>query len=257
MSRWLRILVAGSLLISNPAFATNEDEDKDEDKNDISQILDSMGYPELQVVPRASERLRMEAIAERGNWYVSHWPIQVSGLATLFVGATSSSNRKKDITSKEESDANTIALVTQAVGATWLVGTVLLGAQKPYRDGMRNISRHNGKDERSLLLRERLAEEALERPARIMRVLATVSMITNFSMNVASAVYADDKGKMYAGLGAILAFLPLMFQDPTIATHNKHIEYKKKIYAPLKGASVHYDPESKTLTPMTNLVWLF
>ncbi|NJL24773.1 MAG: hypothetical protein HC902_06125 [Calothrix sp. SM1_5_4] len=54
-----------------------------------------------------------------------------------------------------------------------------------------------------------------------------------------------------------MAFLPLMFEDHTIAVYDKHLEYKKKIYAPLKTGSFHFDPESKTLTPMTNLVWMF
>ncbi len=60
------------------------------------------------------------------------------------------------------------------------------------------------------------------------------------------------------GISAVLlAFLPYMFEDHAIEVHNKHIEYKKKIYTPLKGASVHFDPETKKITPMTTLAWTF
>ncbi len=45
------------------------DDDEDKTDNEVANILNSMGYPELQVVPRASERLRIEAKEERGNWF--------------------------------------------------------------------------------------------------------------------------------------------------------------------------------------------
>lgn len=246
------------MILSIDVRAAEKDEEEDQDtKSDVSDILNSMGYPELQVVPRASERLKMEAKAEAGSWFVTHWPVEVSGLATLYTGFSSTSNRKEDLSSKNKDDADTIATVTQAVGAGWLVAGLLIGGQRPYYHGERALKKFTGKDERSLLLKERLAEEALERPARTMRVLTVVSVITNFTMSGLSAIYADDQGKMVAGVSAVLAFLPLMFKDPTIAVHDKHIEYKKKIYAPLKSAAVRLEPDSKTLTPMTQLTWYF
>ncbi len=227
----------------------------DEADAEISDILNSMGYPELQVVPRASERLKIEARMESSNWYVAHWPVELSGLATLAAGFMS--GEKDGLSSKEKDDAATISMLTKGVGLGWVVGGVLLGAQKPYNRGKRAIDKVGGKDERALLLRERLAEEALEKPARVMRVLQHVAVATNFTMNVASMVYADDQGMVISGVAAVLSFLPYMFQDPAIAVHDKHIEYKKKIYTPMKGASLHVDRDSGKLTPMTNLVWTF
>lgn len=258
LKKWIALGSAAFMILSASAGAAEKEDEEDQDtKSDVSDILNSMGYPELQVVPRASERLKMEAKAESGSWFVSHWPIEVSGLATLYTGFSSSSNRKENLSTKNEDDANTIATVTQAVGASWLAAGLLIGAQRPYYNGEKAIKKFTGKDERSQLMRERLAEESLEKPARTMRVLTVVSVITNFTMNGLSAIYADDQGKMVAGVSAILAFLPLMFKDPSIAIHDKHIEYKKKIYAPLKSASVRLEPESKTLTPMTQLTWYF
>lgn len=239
------------------AGAQTDDKEEAESKNDVSQILDSMGYPELQVVPRASERLRMEAKSESGSWFVSHWPVELSGLYTLYVGLTANSNRRSDLESNEETDAKTIATITTGVGAAWVVGGVLLGAQRPYRSGLRSVNKINGKDERSQLMRERLAEEALEKPARTMRVLQYISVATNLTVNALSTTYANDQGKITAGLGVILSFLPLVFKDPTITVYEKHIEYKKKIYAPLATGSLHIDSTNGVITPVTNLVWLF
>ncbi|MGE0528656.1 MAG: hypothetical protein AB7G93_03215 [Bdellovibrionales bacterium] len=238
---------------ANPA----DKEEDDDEKSEISQILDGLGYPELQVVPRASERLRMEARIEAGTWFVSHWPVEVSGLVTMYVGLSNKNSNKEDLSASEKDAASTINSVATAVGAGWLIGGLVLGLQRPYREGIRTIIRYKGEDERTVLTRERLAEEALEKPARTMRVLQTLSVITNLTVNVLSAVHADDKGKITAGVGALLAFLPVMFEDPTITVYDKHIEYKKKIYAPLKSASLHYDSETNSVTPMTYLVWQF
>lgn len=240
----------------------NTNDPKDETKADskdseIANILNSMGYPELQVVPRASERLRIEAKEERGSWFVMHWPIELSGLATLYNGLTADNNLKSNLSSNERSDAKTIHTFTAAVGAAWVTGGLILGFQRPYAQGYRSLSKGQPKDDRQALMRERLAEEALERPARVMRVLKHISVITNFSMNALSAIHLDDQGKVVAGTAAVLAFLPYMFEDHTIAVHDKHIEYKKKIYTPLKGASLFVDPESKKMTPLTTLTWNF
>jgi hypothetical protein len=216
-----------------------------------------MGYPELQVVPRATERLYMEAKAEDMSYLLTHWPIELSGLSTLAVGLTDKRHQRGDLSAKEVRDANSIAAATTAVGAGWLIGGLLLGAQRPYYTGQRSVSKYSSKDERSVLLRERLAEEALERPARIMRVLEAVAVTTNLAVNVASMIHANDSGKAGAGLAALVSLLPLMFEDHNIMVYDKHLEYKKKIYAPIKSASIVYDPYSRSYTPVTQLTWLF
>ena len=223
--------------------------------SEVTDILSSMGYPELQVVPRASERLRIEAKAESGGWWRMHWPIELSGLATLTVGLTAA--QKEGLSNSDKDNASTIKTFTQAVGLGWFVGGMLLGAQKPYINGQKAMNKVSGKDERAALMRERLAEEAMERPARTMRMLQHISVVTNFTMNALSMVYTDDAGKVTAGVAMVLAFLPYMFEDHSIGLYDKHIEYKKKIYTPMKGATIFYDPESKQVTPLTTLAWTF
>ncbi|NJL24774.1 MAG: hypothetical protein HC902_06130 [Calothrix sp. SM1_5_4] len=168
MKRLSLISLLSLALLCASAFANTKAEEKEENNSDpeISEILNSVGYPELQVVPRASERLLIEAKAERGSWFIQHWPVELSGLTTLYVGLTSKNNRAQGLTAEQKKDADSINAATTAVGAGWIVGGLILGAQMPYATGMRAIGRTKGKDDRSVLMRERLAEEHLENRAR-------------------------------------------------------------------------------------------
>ena len=255
----MKLVILGALLFFLPFSAIAQDDalEKDPTDKEIKEILHSIGYPELQVVPRASERLRMEARYENNYWWISHWPVQVSGLMTMYVGMTATSSHRDDLSDRESRDAKTVATLTTGAGLAWVAGGILLGAQKPYVNGIRAVNRISGKDDRSTLMKERMAEEALERPARVMRILQHLSVFSNFALNAANIHYADEEGKMMAGLAAFISFLPYMFEDNSIAVYNKHIEYKKKIYAPLKTASFHVDSETGALTPMTGLLWTF
>ena len=255
MNGLIRVLLLLTLF-GNAAFAKEDDNEEKTNDSEVAQILNSMGYPELQVVPRASERLRLEAKEERGSWFVTHWPIELSGLATLTTGFMADDNQR-ELSSKDQANAKTVNTFTQVVGTAWIAGGLVLGGMKPYGNGYRGLSKGPAKDERAALLRERLAEEALERPARTMRILRHVSVLSNFSMNVLSGVYQNDKGRVIAGVGAVLSFLPYMFEDHSVATYEKHLDYKRKIYTPLKGASVHLDPETGKMTPLTTLTWNF
>lgn len=226
--------------------------------SDITDIVDKLEYPELQVIPRASQRLKIEAADEDHTWFYTHWPIQVSGLATLAVGLAGTQLRS-DLSSQQQSDSTQVATITKTIGLGWVAAGVLLGLQRPYRTGMRTIlqTKDSEKGERAALLRERLAEEALERPAKTMRVLTWVSVVTNFTASALMGAYLTDQGRITAGVSALLAFLPLAFEDHAIEVYEKHTEYKKKIYGPLSGMGFGFDPKNQELVPMTQLVWNF
>ena len=200
----------------------------------------------------------MEARSENGaGWLFEHWPVEISGLATAFVGFTGPGNRRTGLNSAQVSEANTISSVTAAVGVGWVVGGILLGADKPYKSAQSTIQKYPGKDERSSLMRERMAEEALERPAKIIRVLQYFAVATNVAVDGLSIIYANNGGRIDAGVGVTLAFLPILFQDHSIDIYEKQIEYKKKIYSPIKTVSFSYDPYHRTMTPIPALAWTF
>jgi hypothetical protein len=252
-------LTLAAFFVLSAANAQEPDTKKEDPakRNEISDILDSMGYPELQVVPRASERLAIEAKAEDTSAAFTHWPVQFAGLTTAIVGFMAKGNSRTDLTTKEQSDTTTIASVTQVVGLGWIVGGAIMGLQRPYRSGERAISKYPGKDDRSTLMRERLAEETLEKPARTARVMENFAVITDVTMNIACAWHANETGKISAGIGVLLSFLPYVFEDHAIDVYERQMEYKKKIYTPIKSVSFSYDPNHKTLTPLAGLTWNF
>lgn len=224
---------------------------------DVGALVKDLDYPELQVVPRASERLKMEAKDEDSGWFVTHWTIEVAGLATAFTGFQGKSELRESLTEAQKSDAASVATLTQAVGLGWFAAGIILGLQRPYRAGMNSIAKVSGKDERSVLLRERLAEEALEKPTRYIRPIQVAAVVTNLGMNFLMGSYMTDKGRLTAGVAATLSLLPFMIEDATILTWDKHREYKKKIYGPLSSTSFGYDEKGKTFYPMANFLWTF
>lgn len=249
---------AGLATSSAPAIGPGSGSTADSGlSSDIADIINNLDYPEIQVVPRASERIRFEAREEERSWYYMHWPIQLSGMATLLAGTLGRSQLRDSLNETEKNDANSVLAATQAVGAGWVVAGVLLGLQKPYRSAYYTISKYPGKDERSILMRERLAEEALERPARLIKPLQIASVVTNFSLCVLSGTFMTDQGRLIAGVSAVLAFLPMIFEDHTVHVYEKHLEYKKKIYGPLSSASVGYDPKSRSFYPTAMLTWSY
>lgn len=226
--------------------------------SDITDIVDKLEYPELQVVPRASQRLKIEAADEDHNWYYAHWPVEVAGLMTLMTGLQASTLRD-GLLAQEKTDSAFVSNITKTIGAGWLIGGVLVGLQQPYRSGMKMIAhtKDSEKGDRAALLRERLAEEALERPAKMMKVITVASSITNCAASLLMGYYLTDQGRMVAGASAILAWLPFMFEDHSIEVYEKHLEYKKKIYGPLTGVAVGFDPKTRQAVPMTQLTWNF
>ncbi len=235
----------------------SERPEKSEKTSELRSLMDNLDYPELQVVPRATERLAMEAKDEKSSWFMTHWQFEISGLFTALVGFSGSSQARKDLTTEEKDMSSKLGAATGAVGASWFLAGVLLGMRKPYQEGMNNITKYSGKGIRAAVLRERLAEEAMERPTRVIRPLKWVSAFTNFSMNMAMGYYLTDQGRVMAGIAAFLAFLPMMYEDHNISVYERHLEYKAKIYGPVSSVVPHYDSQSKKAIPFARLTWTF
>src|SRR5689334_1777340 len=87
-------------------------------------------YPELSVVPRASDRLQSEAEQESGNRWTTFLPMQVSALTTLGAGITSL-----------DPVYPTNGVIGIGVGGGWLlVTTVMALAYHPYSSSNANVS---------------------------------------------------------------------------------------------------------------------
>jgi hypothetical protein len=90
-----------------------------------------------------------------------------------------------------------------------------------------------------------------------MHFVENAAMTSLAICNIASAWHANESGKITAGVGLLLTFIPYFFEDHSIDVYEKHVEYKKKIYTPLKSAYFSYDGKNKALVPMTGLAWEF
>lgn len=204
-------------------------------------------YPELLVTPRTSERLEREANAEaRGRWTVN-LPIQVSAALTFTTALIHSGTLDVNRDPNKRS-----ALAGEVVGGAWIVATVALSAfYRPYSSGWEEVGPMPARSKREQLSRERLAEEAIERPARLSRRLSILSAATNF----AAAVYmANYSGKGTLGVpativSAIAAFVPIVFPYHWQTVANDQREYKKRIYGPIASAAVFPEPGTGRAAP--------
>lgn len=226
--------------------------------DDEKGFLAGLDYPELQVVPRASDRLLMEAQEERSSFISSYWPVQISSIALIVAGATAAGKYDQDEPNESQKKENQFASqMGVLVGAMWLGGTVYLNHTLSYSKALPDIKKISGKDKRSALLKERLAEEALERPAKIARAINNLSIWTNFILAGYIAAQSKQALPSYAGWAIGLSFLPLLIENRIVENWDKHQEYKRKIYAPITRFDFAIDPNSKQLTPVLGLQWRF
>lgn len=225
----------------------------------IRELFESLDYPELQVVPRASQRLKIEAIDEKKNWWYVHWPIQVSALSTLTLGFMANSRFDSGLSAERLEDGKTAATAAKLVGGGWLIGTLLIGLQNPYSSGLQNLSKVKGNSRRNQLLRERMAEETLEKAAKLMKRLKTISIATNLVTVVALGSHFDETGIVYTAISGALAFLPMWFEDRHVFVYDKHMLYKRQIYAPMASLGLYPENNGQKVNwqPTFNLSWKF
>lgn len=185
-------------------------------------------YPELLVVPKASQRLTTLANQESKSRFSTHFILQAPAFFTLLAGFSA--------TSMEEPESREAGAIASGIGLGWLIGTLGLSAMyTPYRSGQQEIAGLGEKSQEQILAKERRAEEALYFPAYLMRRVQYISALTNFAgaIAVTSLPEENDKVKALAGVAAIMAFLPLVFDHPWIINYDQQQEYKKKIYGPV------------------------
>jgi hypothetical protein len=201
-------------------------------------------YPELLVVPKASQRLTTLANQESKTRFRTHLVFQVPAFFTLMAGASAMS--MKEAQSKEA------AAIASGIGLGWIVGTMGLSAMyTPYRNGQQDIAGLGEKTLEQQLAKERRAEEALHFPAYLMRRVQYIAAFTNFAGAIAitSLPEENEKVKAVAGIAAVMAFLPLVFDHPWIINYDQQQEYKKKIYGPLAELTLLPESTQEKVTP--------
>lgn len=211
---------------------------------------DGYQYPELLVVPRASQRLATEANNEAKAGFRTHFILQAPAFMTLIAGASA--------TTMKEAKSKETGAIAAGVGLGWLVATLgLSSVYTPYRTGQAEVGPMSEKSREQSLAKERRAEEALAFPAYIMRRVQYISAFTNFAASIAIAGLPEENEKIKAlgGVAAAVALLPLIFDHPWIATYEQQQDYKKKIYGPV--AQLTLLPQAQSWTPGLELSFRF
>lgn len=225
---------------------------------DESLLFKNIDYPELQVVPRASDRLSLEAAQERDRKNSFFWTLQTPAVATFIAGlATYKRYQSEPLTDQQKIDHDRNSTLAMGVGIGWLGLNYYLMNMEPYMDGLSRINKIRKTDRRSELLRERLAEEVFERTAKTMRFVSHLSVITN---SIAILGCVDKTSTDYSVALIIpftISFFPYIFSQRYIDVYEKHQEYKRKIYAPISLFNLYYDNKSQTYTPVYGLAWNF
>lgn len=221
-------------------------------------FLAGLDYPELQVVPRASERLNIELQLEKSSMLGHYWPVQTAAIGLIVAGLSSSGKYKQtvptDAQKKEHQFSTQLGIIT---GSLWIAATYMLEHPSTYSQSQGEIKKITGKDKKSLLLKERLAEEALERPAKMAQLINTMAVWSNLVLSLYINEHSKQGTVNYAALAAGLAFIPWVFENRLISNWEKHLEYKRKIYAPITMIDLQIDPKSGKATPLLGFQWQF
>lgn len=214
-------------------------------------------YPELQVTPRASERLKIEAIKEKKSPMAVHRAIQISALTTLTAGLLQIGQTNSDEDPDVEKDNEKSPYLGITIGGSWLAGTFLLKQYiNPYRSAYRSIvvtpnRKKRRMTKRELLVQERMSEEAINKAASLGTKLIWFSTITNFATNAYMLSRAKDgsHAKITDALGMLFAWAPIVFPHTWQNVSREQRKYKKKIYAPIAYSTILFDKYSQKAAP--------
>ena len=191
----------------------------------------SPNYPELMVVPKASERLNIEASRSDLNGWSNFLPLHVAATTTLTAGILTLNDLDKD-----HDSAGIYPKIAIAVGAGWLATSVWLhSSYRPYYKSFQEVKKINGQTTRVQLAAERMAEEHINQIATLGKKIKWLSFFTNAgasALTIGSAK-SDSAAKGTAFLGTLTSFLPLLFPLSWEQVSEDQQSYKKKIFGPV------------------------
>jgi hypothetical protein len=220
----------------------------------------SFEYPELSVVPRATERLQTEVARERTQGWKSQLPFLVPAAVTTASGLVMLGTGTKTDTDPGNAGAQYAPWAGIGVGAAWLaVSLVVLNQSSIYEEGVTSVAALPKATQRDQLARERRAEEVIFHAGSIARRLKWLSVASQLGTGAFMAVSAKkDTLGLYMGLAsAATAFTPVIFPHTWERTESLHREYKKRIYAPVLGATLLSDPNGRAVSPGLLLAFRF
>jgi hypothetical protein len=212
----------------------------------------SFDYPELSVVPRASERIESESQKEKSDGWKSQLSLLAPATMSILSGAILAGSGTKSDTDLGNTGAKYAPWVGIGVGAAWwAVSFAVLNSMEPYTDGWSETSKMPAKTQREQLARERRAEESIRKAGALARRLKWISVVSNLGASafMATSAQKNSIGLYAAAASGVVALTPLLFPHPWETNERLHHEYKKRIYAPVLGATVLSDPNGFIFSP--------
>ncbi len=218
-------------------------------------------YPELNMVPRNSERLEQEAAKENvGRNLANVLPMHAAGAGSLMAG----------ILNYNGADP-TVGIVAISAGSATILGTTLFALfYSPYKDGVAELPA-KGSSLRDRLQRERMAELYIDRAAGNINRLRWFVSVVNFGVSIAAGASAVSRGMSTAGpapfflsgaaglsigvAGALVAIAPLIFKPYWISVAHEQDDFRKRNFAPVAGVGL--TPVGSSFEPTLQLAWKF
>ena len=219
--------------------------------------LKALDYPELQVVPRASERLALEAGAVRDKGVMLLFPYVASSAMTLSSGLIVGSSLKPILDADERARAVTNSKLAIGVGAIGLGMVYWYTYADHYGTALTQIRNFKNRDRRTELLKERLAEEAFEKSANLITQWKWIFTLTNLVVSAQLTDKTTGDTNVIPSLSVAAALLPLVITTGYETHYSKQLEYKRKIYVPLTWFDYGYNPAVAGWQPQLNAVWTF
>jgi hypothetical protein len=217
-------------------------------------------YPELSVVPRATERVQMEAQKDREQRWKTHLPILAPALGNLVAGTTLLLNGTRSDTHPTDTSSKVAPWVGMGTGLVWTA--LILGVvdrQDFYQEGLIEATKIPARTQKDLLMRERLAEESIHRAGKLARKLKWLSAISNLGAGAFMIGAAKENSvASYVSIGAAAtAFIPFLFPHRWELTESIHEDYKRRIYAPIAQVTLLREPSGTSFVPGLSLALRF
>ncbi len=219
--------------------------------------LKALDYPELQVVPRASERLEMGAIAVKDRGVMLLFPYMASSVMTLAAGVIVNSSIRPELSENDKREASVASKFAIGIGAAGIGLAYWFTYSDNYGITLAQIRGFKNKDRRTELFKERLSEEVFEKTAKQASqwkwVFATANLLTSLQLTGKST----GANNIVPTLGVAAALLPLFITTSYETNYRKQLEYKRRIYVPLTWFDYQYNARQASWQPQLNAVWTF
>jgi hypothetical protein len=202
----------------------------------LAASSDSYQYPELQVRPLASQRVKMQAKKEGDRGLLFQPVMQVSAIATLTAGLLQYGN----VDEHKDEDKRS-PLIGTVVGASWLGINYFVGQKlKVYRSTLEEINKLPAKTNEDKLIRERIAEEGIRRAAKLSKRMKWLSVLTNVGANayMLDKAEKDSSSEIFNAVSLAASLGPLLFSTEWEDIAKDQKKYKKRIYGPILTSSV-------------------